>query len=572
MSILSRISPNARTPLGCLIILLGIFYAYAQVGGHRFVEFDDGLYAFDNRRLIVGFNWENFVWAFTNVDAVNWHPLTWLSLFMDRELFGPRPGGYLLMNVAWHSLAACLCYIAFKKTTNSHFIGLTIGLIFALHPANVENVAWLSSRKSILDAGFWFLGIIFYVKLLQTKNRVYYLLVFLTHLLGLMSKSMHVTFPCTLWLIHALYYASLPREALKQTSWRAEIKAALLYSAPMLLISIYFSLVTLSAQTPAMSTLDYMPVIQRVINSTLSYERYLWMFFHPTQFAPFYPLFNSDLILSKLFFPACFLILVTTLCLLVVRKQPSFLIGWLWYLGTMVPVIGLVQVGSQSHADRYLYIPCIGLALILVTFFKLIPNLNARAKWFAPLWLVLITVSLASATKIQAAYWKNGVTLFQHSLAVTGDCMTSVIALSAAYGREDRAEEGINFLDEKISISIKNTGNRARLLTQYAGLALKNKQPEKALDALKNAIDLGNTDRRTYFLTVVAALESKNITDAEKYYALLNATTNIGNTDFSYTTMNLEFSIQIMSEWIEQKKLELEAISLENSSSATYPE
>lgn len=552
----SWLTPKTRTVFGCLLILLGIFYAYAQVGGHRFVEFDDGLYAFDNRKLIAGFNWDNFVWAFTNVDAVNWHPLTWLSLFMDRELFGPRPGGYLLMNVAWHSLAACLCYVAFKKITGSHFIGLTVGLIFALHPANVENVAWLSSRKSILDAGFWFLGIIFYVRLLQTRQRIYYLLVFLTHLLGLMCKSMHVTFPCTLWLVHALHLASLPREDLTGKSWGKEVKSALLYSMPMLVVSGYFSAVTLVAQTPAMSTIDYMSITHRLINSTLSYERYLWMFFHPTELAPFYPLFISELTLDSVYLPAGVLLLATTLCLLLVRKQPGFLIGWLWYLGTMVPVIGLVQVGSQSHADRYLYIPGIGLALILVSLFKLIPSLATRAKWLAPAWLAVLVASLASAAKIQVAYWQDGVTLFKHSLAVTGDCMTSVTALSGAYGRQERFEEGMLFVEQKIAVS-KNHGNLARLLTQYAALAMAAGKPELALEKLKKAIDLGYTERRPYFMAAMAALDSDNIVDAQKYHKLLQDTPAAGNAEFSFDIMFLDRGIDGLEARIELKKLEL---------------
>jgi hypothetical protein len=556
MNILSRISPNARTPLGCLLILLGIFYAYAQVGGHRFVEFDDGLYAFDNRKLIVGLTWENIVWAFTNVDAVNWHPLTWLSLLVDRELFGPRPGGYLLMNVLWHSIAACLCYVAFKKTTGSQFIGLTIGLVFALHPANVENVAWLSSRKSILDAGFWFLGIIFYIRFLQTKQRLYYLLVFTTHLLGLMCKSMHVTFPCTLWLIHALFHVCHNTEKSDWKAWWSVSRSALIYSAPMLLVSIYFSLVTLAAQSPAMSSLGYMSITDRLINSTLSYDRYLWMFFHPTEFAPFYPLFLQDLTVSNLIVPLITLVSITAACLLAASRHPRFLIGWLWYVGTMVPVIGLVQVGSQSHADRYLYIPGIGLALILVSFFKLIPTSRTYSKWLATIWLAGITLSLAAATKIQAAYWKDGIVLFRHSLAVTGDCVTSVNALSSAYGRQQRYTEGMAFLKEKIDIA-KNPINRARFLTQYAGMAMAENKMEEAMKSLEEAIKLGYTEQRPYYMAALVSLELDDIESAEKYHSKLKNLPSTGNLQFSIDSMFLDFGIGNLDTLIQIKKDEL---------------
>ena len=201
---------------------------------------------------------------------------------------------------------------------------------------------------------------------------------------------------------------------------------------------------------------------------------------------------------------------------------------------------------------------------MLVSLFKFIPTLNPRAKWLVPVWLAVIIVSLASATKIQVAYWKDGVTLFKHSLSVTGDCMTSVIALSAAYGRQDRIEEGMSFLDEKIAIS-KNTINRARLHTQYASLSLLDNQPVKALESLKKAIELGQIERRTYSLAVGAALASDNVLDAEKFYKLLNTTPNTGNTDFSYNTMNLEWKIRSLNKMIELKKRELKYKELDKA-------
>jgi hypothetical protein len=338
----------------------------------------------------------------------------------------------------------------------------------------------------------------------------------------------------------------------------------------MLLVSLYFSLVTLNAQTPAMSSLGYMSIPDRLINSTLSYERYLWMFFHPTEFAPFYPLFLQDLTVSSLTVPVIILVSITVACLLAAPKHPRFLIGWLWYVGTMVPVIGLVQVGSQSHADRYLYIPGIGLALILVSFFSLIPLRRAYLKWIAPVWLAGITLSLAAATKIQAAYWKDGVVLFRHSLSVTGDCFTSVICLSSAYGRLQRYEEGMAFLKEKIAIS-KNPINRARLLVQYGSFAMATDNPADALRSVEEAIELGYNEQRPYYMAALLALRLNNIELAEKYERLLKETPTTGNTEFSVITMVLDFAAHNLEALIKAKKLELDGHSSHPSHSNPPP-
>src|SRR5262245_15229209 len=147
---------NEKSLIHCLLIILAVFIPYHQVAQHRFIEFDDAQYTYLNAYIVQGLTWDSLVWAMTNTDVANWHPLTWLNHLVDRELFGPYPGGYLLMNVAWHTLAACLCYLAFFQCTRRRFFALTVALIFAVHPTNVENVAWTSERKSLLDAVFWF--------------------------------------------------------------------------------------------------------------------------------------------------------------------------------------------------------------------------------------------------------------------------------------------------------------------------------------------------------------------------------------------------------------------------------
>jgi hypothetical protein len=546
------LTEKAQTPICCLVILAGIFYAYAQVGGHSFIDFDDGLYLFNNLRIIEGLTWTNLAWSLTNTDAANWHPITWLSLFTDREFFGPYSGGYLLMNVAYHGIASCLCFLAFKKATCSAFAGFAIAFFFALHPANAESVAWLSSRKSILDAIFWFLGIWLYLKSLDSGNRVFYLLVFTSHLLGLMCKSMHVTFPCALWLVHVLYFSKTKGgDIVGVGKLLSELGKAFKSSIPMLLVSIYFCGVTLVAQEPALSNLSLEP---RLINSILSYERYLWMFFNPREFAPFYPFFSSNLHATQVIRPIIILLLITALgVLLLAKRSPDFLVGWLWYVGTLVPVIGLVQVGSQSHADRYLYIPCIGLGLMLVSLFNLLSSRSGRVKYLAAGWLCATTLSLAVATKIQAAYWKSGVILFKHSLSVTGDCVTSVFALANSYGRENRNREAMDFLLSKISIATQ-PGVKARLLVRYGIFSMTEAEPQAALVAFQNAHDLGLENKRLFYMMAEAALNIGDLALAEHYLALVASAKSDRTSQSELDQFLLDFAINRLPFTLEQKK------------------
>ncbi len=501
---------TSSTCVDCLLIAFALWIPYHQVNAHRFVEFDDGMYIFMNTRIIEGFTWESVLWAFTNMDAANWHPITWLTYFADRELWGPYVGGYMLMNVAWHTLAAMFCYIAFRRVTANRFVALSVALAFALHPGNVENVAWISERKSLLDAFFWFLGIIAYVDYIEGRGRRFYWIVVITHLLGLMSKAMHVTFPCTLVLLHLLH-ANARGQSCRATLWPS-IKLAL----PLLALSVYFALVTTTAQAPAMVNWSTYPLYKRLVNVILSYGRYLEMFFLPRDFAIFYPLFVSDIALETALWPFLTLCALTAAMIALARRQPVFLLGWLWFLGTMVPVIGLVHVGSQSHADRYLYIPILGLALWAPSSIALLSAPLSRL--LKPLWLTVGPLSLIAATWIQVSYWKDGVTLFRHSLSITGDCLTSVVCVTGAYCRNERPQEAVVFIDEKLAVA-KNPQNIARLKAIKAGALAQMGKLEAALKVGEEAIAEGTNEAATLFVLASVAYQLDRLDEAEKFLA-----------------------------------------------------
>jgi len=510
-------SATEKILIDCLLITLAIFIPYSQVAQHRFIEFDDGLYTYQNNFIIQGLTWDSLVWAFTNTDAANWHPLTWISHLVDRELFGPHPGGYLLMNVAWHTLAACMCYMAFLRCTKKRFFALTVALIFALHPANVENVAWTSERKSLLDAFFWFLGIIAYIDFLETRKLKFYGVVLITHILGLLSKAMHVTFPCTLVLIHLLHTAAnADGRTFSLRDYRLAMVSSLKSVWPLLLLSAYFSLVTASAQSIAMSSMEIHPLTGRIVNVLQSYEEYIQMFFSPGELSPFYPLFYKEQHLRNAILPGLFLGSITLLLvLLAAKRRPVPLLGWLWFLGTMVPVIGLVQVGAQSHADRYLYIPMIGLAFVFPELFDVFTTWKKTSlQRFQTGWLALTTLSLCLATYVQVGYWENGVTLFQHALKVSGDCVTSVNNLSCAYLRNERFADAIAFMDSKIRIA-KNPYNIGKLYTLKGQAQLMLNKNEEAIESANRAISNGRGETATFWILANAHYQLKHTEQAK---------------------------------------------------------
>jgi hypothetical protein len=487
--------------IDCLLLSLAIFLAYAQVATHSFIEYDDATYIYANPRVTEGFSWANVWWALTNTDAANWHPLTWLSIFLDRSWLGAHTGGYIMMNVIWHIGTSCLCYLAFRSVTSRRFWALTLAVVLALHPVNVENVAWYSERKSLVQAFFWFAGILAYFRFLRTGRRLDYGWLLIAHILGLMAKPMQVTFPCALVLLHVLHDAL---KAGARESWSTRSVQSALASArlvwPLLVLSLLAAFITAKAQTIAINPLEYLSIEQRIINITRSYVTYIGMTFSPGELAPFYPLFKEELT-WRAFALASSILVGITIGLWALRRI-ELCLGWLWFLGTMVPVIGLVQVGSQSHADRYLYIPMLGLCFLYPTLFDMLRILSARFILAGKLiWLTGMTAAMLIACHLQVSYWRNGVELFRHSLAVTGDCVTTVNCLSLAYLRNNRFEEAIRFSEDKLKIATqqetiaKLTGAKAH--AQYCiGLY------KEAIVNGKRALDLG--ERTPLILWVLA--------------------------------------------------------------------
>ena len=420
---------------GCLVLALGIGVGFASLINSDFVTYDDPTYVTKNGHVQGGLALRGIAWAFTTGHGGNWHPLTWISHMLDCQLYGLKPGGHHFTSLLFHVANTLLLFGLLRRMTGAFWRSAIVAALFAWHPLHVESVAWIAERKDVLSAFFFLLTLWAYVdgiknEKLKIKN---YLLALLFFALGLMSKPMLVTTPFVLLLLD---YWPLKRDR----KWPPLI----LEKIPFFVLAMVSSIVTFLAQQRggAVMSLGALPFRERAANALIAYVSYLRKTAWPDDLAVFYPMSES--------FPAwqiagaiIFLAAVTIAVALVRRQRGYLLVGWLWFLGTLVPVIGLVQVGFQAMADRYTYIPLVGIFIMLVWG---IADLSVRWPRRACVLCGMTTLALAAClvqTWFQARTWQNTVTLFTHDLAVAGDNLVAHDNLGTALDKIGRTEEGI---------------------------------------------------------------------------------------------------------------------------------
>ena len=417
----------------CLLLSAAVFTVYWQVIGFEFINLDDPRYVTENPTIKQGITLQGIRWAFTSVYAANWHPLTWISHMLDVQLFGMNPGMHHLVNVFFHIINTLLLFFVFQGMTGAILKSAAVAALFALHPLHVESVAWVSERKDVLSTFFWMLTMMGYMWYVKSRNLTRYLIVVFSYILGLLSKPMLVTLPFVLLLLD---FWPLKRVNLFQAINKATDKGEsivgfnsrwsgpsiiLLDKIPLILLALISSVITFFAQKSwgaVVSSRYYLPIGIRIANAANSYIAYLGKMFWPINLAVFYPY-------PDVFHPynivLCFSIflLITVLVLIAAKSLPYLMVGWLWYLGTLVPVIGIVQVGSQSMADRYTYIPLIGIFIIVVWGLSDIVGRWSYGKAALGGISMVVFVFLTWTTWEQISFWKNSETLFRHALQVT---------------------------------------------------------------------------------------------------------------------------------------------------------
>ena len=457
----------------CTFLIVATLAIYWQVQNHEFLNFDDKLYVAENPNIQSGLTFENMVWALTESYAANWHPVTWVSHTLDLELYGLDPSGHHMTSLLIHIANTLLLFGVLMKMTGALWRSAMVAALFALHPINVESVAWIAERKNVLSTFFWFLTMWAYASYAKTPRVGVYLLVVLFLTLGLMAKPMLVTLPFVLILLDFW--------PLKRWGWEdmhtQEIKKLILEKIPLFALVVGASITTFVVQQSgdAVKSTELFSLYTRTSNALVSYLKYLGKMVWPQGLSVFYPHPGNSLSIWKAL--VCGLVLVgfTTWVVRRCRKRPYLAVGWFWYLGTLVPVIGIVQVGEQAMADRYMYIPLIGIFIAIVWgvsgWIK-----NGQQKLllaFAGVSIFLLMVT----TSAQVALWKNSITLFEHAISVTemkSPHFTTVHNnLGNAYANEKRYEDAaIQYrqaikIDPQYATAHNNLGQNLHRLKMY---------------------------------------------------------------------------------------------------------
>ena len=367
-------SQNNRTIWIYLSLILFTVIAYWPVRLNDFVDYDDSQYVTDNPHVSEGLTVQNIGWAFTTPHAGNWHPATWISHMLDCELFGTNATWHHLHNLLLHLVNVLLLFELLRRMTGAKWRSAFVAAAFALHPMHVESVAWVAERKDVLSTLFWMLVIAAYLRYAAHPKKSRYLLVLALFIMGLMAKPMLVTLPFVLllldyWPLERMYLKQGSREGAKSLSSQARPKRLspgqlVMEKTPLFVLSVCSCIITYLAQQRE-GAVRVAPFSSRMANSLVSYVSYIEKMFVPKNLAVFYPYPVEGLALYKPVAASAILILITIFVLRLARRKPYLLTGWFWYVGTLIPVVGIVQVGAQAMADRYTYIPYTGLFIIV---------------------------------------------------------------------------------------------------------------------------------------------------------------------------------------------------------------
>jgi len=513
-----------------LSLLLIVSILYWPVMNFEFICFDDGPYVSQNPHVLAGISRNGIQWAFTTFHEANWHPLTWLSLMLDGQLYGLYAGGYHWTNVMFHLANTLLLFLVLNRMTGELWCSGFVAALFAIHPLHVESVAWVAERKDVLSAFFWMLTMGAYVRYAEDPSLVRYLPVLLFFVFGLMSKPMLVTLPFVLLLLDYwplerfravsyqgcsdaspdVHYSGLSGSGgLVRYGW----KWLLMEKAPLLFLSLLSCIVTWYAQLQynVIATLKNLPLHVRIENALLSYFVYIRKTVWPVDLAIFYP---HSVVLPfdnwQIFLLVASLSSVTIISIRMATRHPYLPVGWLWYLGTLVPVIGLVQVGEQAAADRYTYIPLIGLFIMLVWgWTRLCRPVHYRFS-LSLLLSILVIFPLIILTSKQIGYWQNGVILFTHALKVTQGNYVAENNLGLSLMELGRNEDAVGHFESATRI-------QPDFATAYhnLGVALHAVgRHQQAVEAYKKEINLNPTNSEAYYRMGLALSSQKRYLEA----------------------------------------------------------
>ena len=474
----------------CLLLAISIIVVYAQTAGFDLVAYDDPFYVTVNPQVPGGLTWDGVKWAFTTMHAGNWFPLVWLSLMLDRTL-GAGAGGFHLVNVAFHIANTILLFWVLKRYTKAVWASFFVSALFALHPLHVESVAWITERKDVLSMLFWLLTMLAYLRYVEIPTAKRYVIVCVVFALGLMSKSMLVTLPFVLLLMD---YWPLKRFWPEEKSNGVTIGRLILEKIPLFSLSAASCVMTVIAQKTwgAVAKISIVPFNQRVGNALVSYCDYILKTFWPVDLAVFYPHPIKSLAGWKVAMSLAVLLAITIVVILL-RRRRYLLVGWFWYVGTLVPVIGLVQVGGQAMADRYTYVPLTGIFIMLAWAAGDFVAQRRFGQILAGVAGSVILGALGVMTFVQVSYWRDTLSLFTHCAAVTHDNVIVRKYLGIGFAEKGDPESAVR----EFEAALKFEPNDIRTLYNIAGMQARQGRIDEAIEYYNRVLKLKPGDAGT---------------------------------------------------------------------------
>ncbi len=444
----------------CIFLAALAWIVFGQTLHHDFVNYDDPRYVYENIKITSGLSIAGIGWAFTHIHSENWHPLTTISHMLDCQLFGLTAGRHHLTNVLLHAIAVVLLFLVLQQMTSALWRSAFVAAVFAIHPLHVESVAWVAERKDVLSGVFFMLTLLAYAHYVRAPSIRRYLMVALLFTAGLMSKPMLVTLPFVLLLLDYWPFQRFPQGLQSKTKplrWLDRQSTKLiLEKIPLVGLSAVSGIVTFLAQRGALGWREQLPILWRANNAVVTYITYIWQMLWPVKLAVFYPHPENRLPVWEIMLALAALIAVSAAAIASRRKRPYFIIGWLWYLIMLVPVIGLVQVGWQGRADRYTYLPQIGLYIIGTwTVADWSASWRHRREILSAAAAIIIGV-LSWCAWIQTSYWRDSETLFTHALAVTSNNDVADNNLGIVLLRKGKLDESISLLQAAVNLRPEN--------------------------------------------------------------------------------------------------------------------
>lgn len=455
---LTKLEKIDRKTLLCVALASVVLIVYIQVIYHDFINFDDNIYVYENTDVLNGLSFKSLMWAFTAFKAGNWHPVTWLSHLIDVQMYGIHPGGHHLTSVIIHISATIILFLFLFRLTEALWQSAFVAAVFALHPQHVESVAWVSERKDVLSAFFGFLTLLFYTNYkkaarcdsdgLMAASRRYYFLALVSFVLGLMSKAMLVSIPVILLLID--YWIAETQPLFHSRSIRSRY---LIEKIPFFILSAFASFLAIYAQSKggAVSSIAAIPLWARIQNAVAAYVQYISKTLYPRDLAVLYPL-RPDIPSWQLLGSLLILILISWLAIRNRHAFPYLLVGWCWFVVTLVPVIGLLQVGVQAMADRYSYIPMVGLLIMVAWGGGAVAAKVPQKALIVPLLAIMVVLVSAGLTWHQLGYWRDNISLYKHTLAATTNNFTIHTNLGSALFMKDEVDSAIDEYKKAIRI------------------------------------------------------------------------------------------------------------------------